>query len=117
MLSNFKKGKGREKMNTLDYYVAFSIALFFIGIYCLATKRNMIRIVLGIEILINAANVNFIAFSAYRAEGFVDPFAHSVVIISIALAGCVTAIALALIVYAYRHYGTLDVRKLRRLRG
>jgi len=104
-------------MITLDYYIAFSIALFLIGIYCLATKRNIIRIILGIEILINAANINFIAFSASRAEGFIDPFGHSVVIISIALAGCVTAVALSLIVYAYKHYGTLDVRKLRRLRG
>jgi len=101
---------------SLDFYVALSIVLYLVGIYCLATKRNMIKLVLGIEILINAANLNFIAFSAYRAEGFVDPFAHSVVIVSIALAGCVSAVALALIVYAYKHYGTLDVRKLSRLR-
>lgn len=101
-------------MIPLDFYVALSIVLYLVGIYCLATKRNVIRLVLGIEILINAANVNFIAFSAYRAEGFVDPLAHSVVIVSIALAGCVSAVAL--VVYAYKHYGTLDVRKLSRLR-
>ena len=103
-------------MIRLEYFVALAFALYFIGLYCLATKRNMIRLVLGIEILINAANLNFIAFSAYRTEGFVDPLAHSIVVISIAIAGCVSAAALALIVYAYKHYGTLDIRKLRQLR-
>ena len=103
-------------MLRLEYYFAFAFILYIIGLYCLATKRNMIRLVLGIEILINAANLNFIALSAYRTPGFVDPLAHSIVMISIAIAGCVSAVALALIVYAYKHYGTLDVRKLRRLR-
>ena len=103
-------------MIRLEYFVVSAFALYFVGLYCLATKKNMIRLVLGIEILINAANLNFIAFSAYRAEGFVDPFVHSIVIISIAIAGCVSAAALALVVYAYKHYGTLDVRKLKRLR-
>ena len=103
-------------MIRLEYFVALAFALYFVGLYCLATKRNMIRLVLGIEILINAANLNFITFSAYRAEGFVDPLAHSIVVISIAVAGCVSAAALALIVYAYKHYSTLDIRKLRQLR-
>ena len=103
-------------MIRLEFFVALAFALYFVGLYCLATKRNMIRLVLGIEILINAANLNFIAFSAYRTEGFVDPLAHSIFVISIAVAGCVSAAALALIVYAYKHYGTLDIRKLRQLR-
>ena len=103
-------------MLRLECYLAFAFILYIIGLYCLATKRNMIRLVLGIEILINAANLNFIALSAYRTPGFVDPLAHSIVMVSIAIAGCVSAVALALIVYAYKHYGTLDVRKLRRLR-
>jgi NADH:ubiquinone oxidoreductase subunit K len=104
-------------MISLSFYLVLTVILYFIGIYCLATKRNMIRLILGIEILINAANVNFIVFSAYITPGFIDPLAHSFVIISISLAGCVSAVALALVAYAYRHYGTLDVRKLRRLRG
>ena len=103
-------------MIELNYYIALAFALYVIGLYCLATKRNMIKLVMGIEILINAANLNFIVFSAYREPGFVDPFAHSIVIISIAVAGCISALALTLIIHAYKHYGTLDIRKLRRLR-
>jgi len=104
-------------MIPLSYYLAFTLILYLVGVYCLATKRNMIRLVLGIEILINAANLNFIILSANWKTGFVDPLAHSIAITSIALAGCISAVALTIVVYAYRHYGTLDARKLRRLRG
>jgi NADH:ubiquinone oxidoreductase subunit K len=104
-------------MIDVAYYIAFAITLYMIGIYCLATKRNMIRLILGLEILLNAANVTFIAFSAYGVPGFVDPLAHSFVIVSIGIAGSVSAVALTLVVYVYKHYGTLDVRELRRLKG
>ena len=104
-------------MINLSYFLACTIALYLIGIYCLTTKRNIIRLILGIEILINAANLNFIVFSTYWKPGFTDPFAHSIVILSIALAGCVSAVGLVIVIYAYRHYGTLDVRELKRLRG
>jgi len=104
-------------MIDLTFYLIFAIALYMIGLYCLATKRNMLRLVLGIEILINAANINFITFAAYAMPGFVDPMGNSFVCISIGLAGAVSAVALAIVVLAYRHYGTLDVKELRRLRG
>ena len=110
-------GKGRSLMISLSYYIAFAIALYIIGLYCLATKRNMIRLVLGVEILMNAAHISFVAFAAYVSPGLVDPLAHSIVMVSIGLAGAVSAVGLTLVVYAYRHYGTLDVRELRRLKG
>jgi len=99
-----------------SYFIAFIFALWIIGIYCLATKRNIIRLILGLEILINAANLSFISMAA-GMDGFVDPLGHSIVIVSIGLAGAMSAVAITLVVYAYRHYGTLDVRELRRLRG
>ncbi len=104
-------------MIDLTFYLIFSIGLYMIGIYCLATKSNMLRLVLGIEMLINAANINFITFAAYAMPGFVDPMGSTFVCISIGLAGAVSAVALAIVVLAYRHYGTLDVKELRRLRG
>jgi len=103
-------------MIPLTYFLAFSAGLYIIGIYCLISKRNLIRLVLAIEILLNAANVNFIALSLFWNEGFVDPYAQSLVVISITLAGCVSAAALSLVIYAYEHYGTLNARELRRLR-
>ena len=98
-------------------YLACAIILYIIGLYCLVTKRNLIRLVMGLEILINAAHINFIALSAYWVPGFIDPLARSTVMISIGLAGCVGAVLLSFTVYAYRHYGTLDVRRMRELRG
>jgi len=96
----------------LSYYLAGAAALYVIGMYCLATKRNMIRLIIAIELLTNAANLNFIAFSIYQPS----VLGQSVVVISIALGACVVAVALAIVIYAYRHYKTLDVRELKRLR-
>ncbi len=104
-------------MTDISYYIALALTLYIIGIYTLATKRNMLRLILGMEILINAANINFIAFSANALPGFVDPLGHSFAVVSISIAGSVSAVALVIVVYAYRHYGTLDVRELRRLKG
>ncbi|MGC8936346.1 MAG: NADH-quinone oxidoreductase subunit NuoK [Candidatus Methanomethylicaceae archaeon] len=98
------------------HYLIFSFILYMIGVYCLVTKRNMIRLVLGIEILINAANFNFISL-AHSMPGLLDPLALSIVTVSIGLAASVSAVAIIIIVYAYRHYGTLDVRFLKRLKG
>jgi NADH-quinone oxidoreductase subunit K len=104
-------------MIDLSFYLIFALTLYIIGIYCLATKRNMIRLILGIEILVNAANINFITFAAYAMPGFVDSMEHSFASISIGLAGAVSGVALAIVVLVYRHYGTLDVEELKRLRG
>ncbi len=104
-------------MLDLTYYLVFSFALYILGIYCLATKRNLIRLLLGIELLINAANINFVMFAAYANPGFVDSMGHSFASISIGLAGAVSAVALAIVVLIYRHYGTLDSDELRKLRG
>jgi NADH:ubiquinone oxidoreductase subunit K len=96
--------------------VAFSVVLFFIGLYCLATKRNMIRLLMGVEIMINSVSLNFIALSSYVEEGSVHPLAHAFTILSISVGGCIIAVGLVITIYAYRHYGTLDVRELRRLK-
>lgn len=100
----------------LNFYLITSIILFIIGMYCLAVKRNMVRLIIGVEIITNAANLNFISFSAYAKEGFVDPLARSFVIMSIIIGACIVAVGLTIAVFAYRHYGTLDVRKLCKLR-
>jgi len=98
-------------------YLVCSFVLFVIGIYCLATKRNMIKLVIGIELLVNAANLNFIVFSYHRNPGVIDLLPQSVVFFSISIAGGLTAVILAMILNAYKHYKTLDVSSLRKLKG
>ncbi len=93
-----------------------SVALMFvIGLGCLMVKRDMVRILIGVEILFNAANLCFVALSTQTA-GYIDPFAHSVVMMAIVLDGTVIAVGLAMVLNVYKHYKTLDVRKLRRLK-
>jgi NADH:ubiquinone oxidoreductase subunit K len=76
----------------------------------------MIRLLMGLEIMINAANLNFIAFSSHFVEGAVHPLGHAFTILSIGIGGCIIAVGMVITIYAYRHYGTLDVRELRRLK-
>ena len=105
----------------LQIYLIFALALYVIGLYTLATNRNMIKLVIGIEILVAAVNLNFLAFAAFATGpavlGPIDPVVQTFVILSICVGGAIAAVALALIRASYQHYGTLDVRELRRLRG
>lgn len=103
-------------MLPLSYYMACSVILFLIGLYCLVFKRNMIRLLMALEIMMNAVNLNFIVLSSYVVEGSVHPLAHVFAILSIGIGGCIIALGLVITLYAYRHYGTLDVRELRRLK-
>lgn len=96
-------------------FIISTVLLMAIGLGCLMVKRDMIRLLMGIEILFNAANLNFIALSA-QVEGFMDPLAQSVVMMAIVLDGTVIAVGLAMTLNVYRHYRTVDVRRLRRLR-
>ena len=97
-------------------YLGAIFGLFVVGLYCVS-KRNMIRILLGIEIILNSGNFAFIYFTSQRVDiGFVDPLGQSLVFMYIITGGCVIAVGLALIVNAYRQYKTTDVNELRRLK-
>lgn len=103
-------------MMPLPYYLLGTFVLLGITFYSLATKRNMIRLAIAIDILSSAAHMTFLVFSCSAKTGFVEPSSHAVVIISIAMDGCLIAVVLGLVLLAYRRYGTRDVRRLRRLR-
>jgi NADH-quinone oxidoreductase subunit K len=102
-------------MVSLMPFLVSTALMFVIGLACLMVKRDMVRLLIGVEILFNAANLAFIALSTQTA-GFVDPFAHSVVMMAIVLDGTVIAVGLVMVLNVYKHYGTLDIRKLRRLK-
>ncbi len=92
------------------------LALVAIGLYCVS-QRSMIRILLGIEMILNAGNFALVYFASTRAAlGYVDPLGQSLAFMSIILGGSVIAVGLALIVNTYKHFKTLDVEKLRRLK-
>jgi NADH-quinone oxidoreductase subunit K len=102
-------------MVSLTPFLVATGLMVIIGLGCLMFKRDMVRLLIGVEILFNAANLFLVAL-ATQSPGMIDPFAHSVVMMAIVLDGTVIAIGLAMVLNVYKHYRTIDVRKLRRLK-
>ena len=100
-----------------EILLACSLALLAIGIYGLSTKRNMIKLIIALEILVNAACLSFASLSAMASPGSSDPMVAVLIIIVLAIGGCVAAFGLALALAIYKRLGTVDAWELRRLRG
>lgn len=80
----------------------------------MASKRNLIKLVMGLEIITTAVNLNFMGMGL--REGGVDALAQMYVALNMAVGAAVLALSLAFVVVLYRHYGTLDSAKMARLR-
>ena len=104
-------------MISMPIYLVFTLMLFIIGVYACVAKRNLIRIIIGIDILISAINLNFIMFSTFQDPVLIDPTGHGFVIILIALEGGIITVLLGLVVFLQHRYGTLDIYDLRKLKG
>lgn len=83
-----------------------STALFFIGMYGLFTRRNMITMLMSIELLLNSVNINFIAFNKYLYPDKLDGIFFTIFIITIAAAEA--AVAIAIIINLYRSHQSID---------
>ncbi len=98
----------------LTPFLILSAFLFACGVVCIATRRNAIGILMGVELVLNAANLNFVAFArynpAFRLEG--EVFAIMVIV----LAAAEAAVALAIILNFYNNHTTVDVDKADELR-
>src|SRR6476660_1779100 len=103
-------------MTPLSAYLLLAALLFSIGLAGALTRRNAILVLIGIELMLNAANLNFIAFWRYSP----NPEALTgimFVIFSIAVAAAEAAVGLALIIAIYRHYKTINLDKIGSLKG
>lgn len=96
----------------IDFFIV-SIALLGIGIYGLAVKRNAIRMLFAVEIIINAANLNLVAFARFLPHSG----GQTLALFSIAIAAAEVAVGLALIIVAYRMYKNVDIAEFRSLKG
>ena len=103
-------------MTSVAPYLLFSALLFSIGLAGALTRRNAIIVLLGIELMLNAANINFIAFWHYGAA---TPRITGVMfaVFSIAVAAAEAAVGLAIILAAYRHSRTTDLDAMNSLKG
>jgi NADH-quinone oxidoreductase subunit K len=103
-------------MNPLTDCLLVSALLFSIGLGGALTRRSAILVLIGIELMLNAANLNFIAFWRYGPH----PEALTgilFVLFSIAIAAAEAAVGLALILAVYRHSKTTDVNRLNAMKG
>ena len=91
----------------LSHILAVSTALFFIGMYGLFTRRNMITMLMSIELILNSVNINFVAFNKYLYPDKLDGVFFSVFIITIAAAEA--AVAIAIIINLYRSHRSIDI--------
>jgi NADH:ubiquinone oxidoreductase subunit K len=101
---------------TLTLFLIISAALFSIGLLAALSRRHAIFILIGIEMMLAAANLNFIAFWRFGPQPQ-SPTGVMVAIFSIAIAAAEAAVGLALVIAVYRHYRTTNVDKLDQLKG
>ena len=111
-------------------YIA-SFFLMVLGLYCIVTKYNLIKSVIGLSILDYGVNLLIITIGfnpggtapiftqgeITPASYFVDPIPQALTLTSIVIGACVTAMSLALVIKLEEQYGTIDTRQIRRLRG
>jgi NADH:ubiquinone oxidoreductase subunit K len=101
---------------TLQLFLVVSAALFSIGMLAALSRRHAIFILIGIEMMLAAANLNFIAFWRFSAQPQ-SPTGVMIAIFAIAIAAAEAAVGLALVIAVYRHYRTTNVDHLDQLKG
>jgi NADH-quinone oxidoreductase subunit K len=92
--------------------VTLAAALLAIGVLGLLTQRNALRVLVSVELVLNAANINFVAFANYHG----DPNGLVLTLFSIALAAAEAAVGLGILIHLYRHAKTVDVNANTQLR-
>ena len=91
----------------LTHILFLSTALFFIGAYGFLTRRNMITMLMAVELMLNSVNINFIAFNKYLFSNKLDGVFFTLFLIAIAAAEA--AVAIAIIINVYRNYKSINI--------
>ena len=97
----------------LEHFLTVGALLFGLGIFAVMTRRNAVGLLMGVELILNAANVNFVAFARYVEHGLDGQVVAAFVIV---LAAAEAAVALAIVLAMYRNFGTVHVDAVDRLR-
>lgn len=101
-------------MNSLQAYLFIALALFCIGLFGLLQRRSLIGMLISVELMLNAASINFLAFNRFLAP---DPATGQIVVLFImGIAAAEAAIALSLILALFRRLRSIDIEKATELR-
>jgi len=99
---------------TLDHFLILSLIVFALGMFCVLTRRNAIGILMGIELILNSANINYLAF-AFFGGGKYDGQLFAIFVIMLAAAEAV--IGLSVVLAIYQNFKTIDVGAAETLSG
>jgi NADH-quinone oxidoreductase subunit K len=98
----------------LEHYLVVSAALFSLGLFGVLTRKNAVNVLMSIELILNSANINLVAFSRFASASFSGQiFAVFVIVI----AACEAAVALAIVLSLYRVIKTVNLDEARVLKG
>ena len=97
----------------LEHYLVVSAILFTLGLYGIVTRKNAIMVLMGLELVLNSANINFIAFSKF---GGLNIQGHVAAIFVIILAAAEAAVALAIVLNIYQNYKHINIDEIDRMK-
>ena len=100
-------------MDSLNSYVLVSAVLFSLGLYGVVTRRNGVAVLMGVELILNAANLNFLAFARF---GGMNMAGHVYALFVIVLAAAEAAVALAIIINIFNNFNTINVDEVSELK-
>jgi len=100
-------------MNLWQLYMLAIVILIGIGIYCLIARKNLIQLLIGIEVIAKGVTLSFILAGFFQGNEYI---AQAIVVTIILIEAITAAVAMSLIVVAYRRTGSLDIKDFRRLR-
>jgi NADH:ubiquinone oxidoreductase subunit K len=104
-------------MNTgipIQYFLVLATIMFFTGIYGFLTRRNLITILMSVELILNSVNINFLAFNRYLYPHKLEGMFFSLFIIAVAAAEA--AVAISIIINIYRRFATINVEDVNEMK-
>ena len=96
------------------WYLVPSVIMFVCGIYGFMTRKNLIAILISLELMLNSADLNFVIFNRYLFPGSMEGMIFT--LFAVALAAAETAIAIAIIINIYRAVGNTDINDVKQMR-
>ncbi|MEI6122973.1 MAG: NADH-quinone oxidoreductase subunit NuoK [Bacteroidota bacterium] len=94
----------------LDHFLIVSTAMFFIGIYGFIVRKNLITMLMSIELILNSVNINFVAFNSYLFPENMQGNFFALIVVGIAAAEA--SVAIALIINIYRRFSNIEVENI-----
>lgn len=98
----------------LEHILIVTTLMFFIGVYGFLTRRNLVTMLIGVELMLNSVNINFVVFDQYLFPGKIEGHFFSLFIIAIAAAEA--AVAIAIFINLYRNIRSIDVEEVDKMK-